>query len=484
MSAGTTSDRFAPARGVADAVMREGQVLYPYRASSPKNQQRWQFGVLAPSGYVERHGSESATMRVECLVEAGRRPAAITVCLRFVRLESRQVEEAVLSGDAPGLAGGRQSWQARQDLDLDGDLHTSWDESIEEEHCVGPIEVGPGVASAAQFGFAGSTRIEQLRSGSGEVAGRLVRTCESLAAELAVAVVDVGCGLFRLAIEVRNTTHWEREAVSRTELVRSCLLACHMVLAADSGRFVSLLDPPERAKAAAQACSQQGCFPVLVGTGGSDDLVLVSPIILYDHPEVAPESPGEMCDATEIDEILALRTLTLTDQEKRQARATDGRAAAIVDLVDDMTPEVFERLHGAVRSLAPASPAPAQSTPALSRPDLAGSVPSYGPAASKQAPPWWDPAVDASVDPSSDSVTVAGHRVSAGTAVVLRPGHGADAQDMFLQGRSATVTGVFHDVDGEVHVAVTVDDDPAADLHDWYGRFRYFRPFELEVHTR
>ena len=85
--------------------------------------------------------------------------------------------------------------------------------------------------------------------------------------------------------------------------------------------------------------------------------MLSSPIILYDHPEVAPGSPGDLYDATEIDEILALRVLTLTEEEKSEARGTDPRAAAIIDRCDEMPPEVWDRLHGAVRTLGPGHPA-------------------------------------------------------------------------------------------------------------------------------
>ena len=93
---------------------------------------------------------------------------------------------------------------------------------------------------------------------------------------------------------------------------------------------------------------------MLVGDG-DDRVMLSSPIILYDHPAVAPESHGDLFDATEIDEILALRVLTLTDEEKAEARGTDPRAAAIVDRIDDMAPEVWERLHGTLRAVAPAA---------------------------------------------------------------------------------------------------------------------------------
>ena len=67
----STTDRFAAARAVADAVLYEGYVLYPYRASAQKNQMRWQFGVLAPGGYAEATGSERSTCRTECVVDPG-----------------------------------------------------------------------------------------------------------------------------------------------------------------------------------------------------------------------------------------------------------------------------------------------------------------------------------------------------------------------------------------------------------------------------
>ena len=225
---------------------------------------------------------------------------------------------------------------------------------------------------------------------------------------------------------------------------------------ARGGRFLSLTDPPAWASDAAAACGRHRCWPVLLGAeGGPDDLVLVSPIILSDRPAVAPESPGDFFDATEIDEMLALRVRTLTDDEKAQARGTDPRAAEIVDRCDTMTPEALGTLHGTVR-------------------DPAGGV------CDQPDTPWWDPEADASVAPESDTVNVAGVPIGKGSAVRLNPLRRADAQDMFLAGQSATVAAVLRDVDGATHVAVTLDADPCNDLHAWYGRYHYFAPEELE----
>jgi hypothetical protein len=96
------------------------------------------------------------------------------------------------------------------------------------------------------------------------------------------------------------------------------------------------------------------------------------------------------------------------------------------------------------------------------------------------ARPWWEPGVDGAVDPERDDVLVGGVRVTRGSTVRLAPGdRSADAQDMFLAGRTATVAAVFHDVDGACHLAVTLDDDPGADLAGAVGRYRYFAPEDV-----
>ena len=110
------------------------------------------------------------------------------------------------------------------------------------------------------------------------------------------------------------------------------------------------VDPPPDLQTFASACHSSGLWPVLVGESGTSDMLLCSPIILYDYPQIAPESPGDLFDATEIDEILSLRILTLTDEEKREMRTSDERARAILERTESLSPEHWSRLHGAVRS--------------------------------------------------------------------------------------------------------------------------------------
>jgi hypothetical protein len=452
------TDRFGAARAVADAVLYEGYVLYPYRASARKNQIRWQFGVLAPKGWAEAEGSERWANRTEVLVDPGQAPV-LRVRVRWLQVQERQVE-------APGVDGRFESVDA---LPAAGVTHVPFAEAVEHEIDVPPLALLPLAGAHAELPITvdAASEAEPILGDDGNFVGRAVRRREAIAGRVRIATEwAAGTGaLLKVVVAVENTVTDHDPAADRDAAMRRSLVAVHTLLAVDDATFVSLLDPPAFAAEAAGGCRSDGTYPVLVGPPGSTDatadVVLSSPIILYDHPAVAPESQGDMFDATEIDEILALRVLTLTDDEKAEARGTDARAAAIVERCDDLPPELWARLHGTIRSLSPSRPEPTAADPG--------------------AKPWWDPGTDAAVDPFTDATTIAGEAVGRGTQVVLRPSRRADAHDMFLAGQPATVAGVFHDVDGAVHLAVTLDDDPAAELYGSTGRFYYFTPEEVEL---
>ena len=466
------------ARRVADTVLYEGYVLYPYRASAGKNRIRWQFGVLAPRLFSEADGSEEWALQTECIVEAGA-GGEVSATVRFLRVQTRGVEEAV----------GDDRFVAVPSLDVDGRFVAAWDEAVEEEiHLSGvrlrDIEEAERVEP---LDLAGSNEIELVVDQGGRLRGRIVRHRLALsgAVRLRASAVEGAPDLVKLQVRVENLTPWCEVGAVRDEVVRRSMAGVHLVLAASDAAFVSMIDPSEEARAAVASCRNLRTWPVLIGEEGARDVVLSAPITLYDYPEVAPESGGDFCDATEIDEILALRVMTLTDEEKRQARGTDARAAEIVDRCDSMPPEIMERLHGAVRSLRMGRDTASAAASEPARGDDEGFVAFGGPGmepsghVGRPEAPWWDPGADASVNPFEDTVMVAGVEVRKGTRVLLRPGRGSDAQDLFIAGFTAVVEGVFHDVDGDVHVAVSLEDDPATELHQWYGRYRYFRPDEL-----
>jgi hypothetical protein len=449
-AAGT--DLFAPALRVADAVLFEGYLLYPYRASAAKNRLRWQFGVLVPPTWTE--GGEPSAHQVECLLEpdAG---AVLHVRVRFLHVQIKNVESVGAGGFTPV-----------PELVVDGTRLLSWDEAVENavdtSVAVSDLLAGERVVP---FRIPPHRMEEPVHEASGALVGRVVRERRQLDGRLVLsAEVLPGPYVLRVRVRVENTA--VTPVGSRAHALRHALVAAHTMLAVTGGEFLSLLEPPEWARPIVDGCENVGVWPVLVGDEDRRDLVLASPIILYDRPAIAPESPGELFDGLENDEILTLRTMALTDEEKREARATDPRAAAIIDRVDTIPPEVLDRLHGAIRSL--------RDLPQHGRP--------AEPEDSTELAPWWDPGADTSVSPETDSVVVAGVSVARGSRVVLRPhGNRTDAQDMFLDGRIATVAAVLRNVDDEWHLAVTPDDDPeVAEVMLAHGRYLYFSPDEVE----
>jgi len=428
------------ARAVADAVLYEGYLLYPYRATSSKNQSRWQFGVLGPQGAADTGLGEDGTLSAQVLVRSYGVPSLSGV-VRFLQLQHRGVERDV--------GGGR--FEPVDELTAGSQMWLSWDEAVECEISIEPSRV-TSLPRTCEISVPAGRDVENVEG------GRIVRTRRSLHGLVAMSADEDG-DLLRLTFEVRNTAP---PAADKDEAIATSLIGTHLLIEVTEGEFVSLLEPPDSAAAAVARCGQHRCFPVLAGPAGETDLVLVSPIILYDHPEIAEQSRGALFDSTEIDEILTLRVMTMTDEEKAQARATDPLAAQLIDRCDSMSPEAMLDLHGVLRN----PHAPTQ------EPGLIPEVPADV--------DWWDPMADTAVRPGLDAILVNGTRVTRGSRVRLRPSRRADAQDLFYADKIARVTSVHEDVDGDQHVGVVLEDDPAADLHDWYGRYLYFAPDEVE----
>jgi len=378
-------------------------------------------------------------------------------------------------------------WREVSVLHVDGSEYTAWDEAAERQQEAAAIVADLlGQGQVREFQTGSGEVSEDLTDAAGRAAGRLIRRWAALDGLIRLDAERVAgpYRALRLRVRVENRTAPADPPRTRDQALRHSLIAAHMLIAVSGGTFLSQTDPPEWAAAETAACVNIGTWPVLAGPADCRDLMLSSPVILYDHPEVAAESAGDLFDATEIDEILTLRTLALTDAEKREARATDPRAAEIMDRLDTMPPEMLERMHGAIRYLR-SVPGPRPEPGAVGSPGAPGDFGELGdpadPVFSRPQVPWWDPGADASVSPETDHVVIAGVRVARGSKVRMRPGsRRADAQDLFLAGRTAVVEAVLHDVDGQVHVAVSPDHDPVAELQRSHGRFLYFAPDEIE----
>jgi hypothetical protein len=346
---------------IANAVLYEGYLLYPYRSSAVKNRQRWNFGVIYPRAYSEMQGGvEPCEMETQCLALGGP-VTALSVKVRCLRLVERVA--GYLAEPVPELPKDAEAaFVPAASIDIDGSRYESWQEAAECEMNLPGLHFAILAAQPVRrrFAFPATKTVEPVRDAAGMVAGLIVRTQAPLECWIEIGIDEPqdrsseGDALFRIGVRISNATPFTGAAIARDGALAGSLLSAHTIIHLRDGEFVSLLEPPPQYQEAAAACRNVGTWPVLAGEAGQRDTVLSSPIILYDYPQIAPESPGDLFDGAEIDEILSLRILTLTDEEKSAMRRSDERARLILDRTETLPPEHFMKLHGALRGLHPA----------------------------------------------------------------------------------------------------------------------------------
>ena len=296
-------------------MLYEGYVLWPYRRSAMKNQHRWTFGGVYPRAHSEGREDDPWVMQTQCLLDADA-DASVEVRVRFLHV----VERAVFEGS-----------RRVDELTVDGERYLAWDEAVEREiEASGPVRIDAGSA------------VQKL----GDV-GALVRSWHGLEGTVEVAAEPLAQRLQRMTVRITNTTPWP--GGPREEVLRRTFCSTHTVLHCPRGEFVSLTDPPPEHRDAASACRNEGTWPVLVGEPPARHTLLSSPIILEDYPRVAPESPGDLFDGGEIDQMLVLNILALTDEEKAEMRDSDPRTREILERTEALSAEQLMRLHGAIR---------------------------------------------------------------------------------------------------------------------------------------
>jgi hydrogenase maturation protease len=335
---------------VVNAVLYEGYILYPYRASI-KNRQRWTFGGLYPEPYCRvQNSADLSSNQTECLLRAGR-DAMLEVTVRFLHLMERTVG-AVTSRSADV----KIDFRPVESLEIGGRTYRSWQEAEVREVKLPALSLKKLLISSEVHTFSWPDRqwLEPLRGLVGDIEGALARAQRAVAGAVTVGAVECDEGLFKISVRVANHTPLEPSSVSgRDQALLRTLVSSHTVLQVTGGEFVSLTDPPEDCVRWAAECKNIGVWPVLVGAAGSHSAMLASPIILPDHPQIAAESPGDLFDGTEIDEILTLRILTLTEEEKRAAAALDERSRGLLMRTEALAREQLQGLHGVLRTPRP-----------------------------------------------------------------------------------------------------------------------------------
>ena len=323
---------------IAEAVLYEGYILWPYRRSATKNQQRWTFGGVYPRAYSEARGEDDPwIMQTQCSL-LGDEASTVEVQVRFLHVTERKV--GVKKGEALEFV---------EELRVGGELYLPWDEATEREIAVGRFELSELLESSKRVGIEipeGSSE-EPVVDPTGDAVGAVVRSWRALCGTVEVEAEPLRDGLFRVTVRISNTTPWGGE--DRESTLKQAFASTHTVLEVEGGEFVSLMDPPEEFREAVRGCENLKTWPVLVGEEGERSMMLSSPIILYDYPQIAPESPGDLFDGGEIDQLLILNILTLTDEEKEEMRASDPKAREILERCESLSQEQLMSLHGVVR---------------------------------------------------------------------------------------------------------------------------------------
>jgi hypothetical protein len=419
---------------IVDAVLYEGYILYPYRSSAQKNRQRFTFGRVYPRAYSDAEkGAEPFLMQTQCLATTQSEEAGVEVTYRFLHLMTREI----LRLPEPLL-------DLRQDLDttgfetvpelqVDGQRYLAWEEATEGEIAlpVQRIQRLCNRAVSSLFTFNACESLEPIRNGNGAIAGLIRRRQSALSGEIELSAEPLSAQLMKITAAVLNHTFVpERELGSQRAVLARTFASTHTVLHLEGAEFVSLMDPPLDLKDTARACRNEGTWPVLVGDEetGERSTMLSSPIILYDYPRIAPESPGELFDGTEIDEILTLRVMTMTDSEKEEMRQTDERARQILERTESLSNDDLLKMHGVLRELRPFDH------------DIFGS------------------------DRRLAVVLVHGLELRAGDRVKIRPKARADIMDIALDGKTAVIEAIEEDAESRIHLALVIDEDPGKDL--------------------
>jgi hypothetical protein len=286
---------------ITNAIFYEGYLLYPYRASAIKNQYRWTFGTIFPESCAEI--GERSWIEAQCLIQIDE-ASSVQVQLRFLHLYRPNRE-------------------------------VSWEESIE---CQFTTEFSARKTNETSqykaFVFPGRRDLQQ----------------KTLAGELSCQIEKIRSQIYKLKIRVLNKTPLsELDGKNRQVALLSAFASAHLLLTVQHGSFLSQLEPPLEFSDATACCISTGVFPVLIGSPGDTHRMLCSPIVLYDYPQIAPETTGDFFDGTEIDELLCLRVRTLSEEEKIAIRNGDLKAQKILDSSEALSGEQLQQLHGTYR---------------------------------------------------------------------------------------------------------------------------------------
>ncbi len=281
---------------IADAILYEGYNLFPFRKSALKNRKRFNFGIVSPQSWAENRENETYFQQTEALIFSEKEDFEISVKVRFLQIENQN-----------------DDWQKVLPRTVERKFNSA--EVLKEK-------------SAFDFEF--STE-ENFREISGEIEIFAEKPEENP---------------FKLNLNLSNKTDLENHF--EENILPSSFVSTHSILQIENGRFISLLETKKELEKYAKSLENIGVFPVLVGDKEKQNAMLSSPIILYDFPEVSESSFDNFFDGTEIDELMVLSILALSDAEKEEIKKTDEKAAKILEKLEKADAQDLLKLHASM----------------------------------------------------------------------------------------------------------------------------------------
>lgn len=353
---------------LADAILYEGYLLYPYRKSAIKNHYRFNFGLIEPNDYFQTQVLVSGIYQ------------NLDVNVRFLQNQKRQI----IDNEGNKL----------ERYEFENQIFETWDEVVERN-----IKTN----KSTDFSFEIETNEEELIKGK----AKYLRKTENVKGKVIIESKKIKENLVRLTVKIFNHSKTEK------------FISTHAVLSIENAEFVSLLEFENEFEIEVKSLKQKNLFPVLI----EKNVMLASPIILYDYPQIAPESMGDFYDSTEIDELLTLRILTMTEHEKKEANSLDSHAQKIIQQTEKTE---LMNLHGVFR----------------------------------------------------EEIS----NIKIGQKVRLKPKNSADAFDFFLQDKIAIIEKIEEDLEGKKHYAVVLENDEGREFgfDKFIGHRFFFNQEELE----
>ncbi|MGI8952070.1 MAG: hypothetical protein ACR2FN_10845 [Chitinophagaceae bacterium] len=331
---------------ITQTLLYEGYALYPYHRSAIKNQKPIPFGVVFPQQYNIYNEHSHSKMQTQCIV-TGSDNLQINISVRFLHLLKVEIFEKDLQQKTS-----ESDFVQVHNVSLNGKIYQAGWQTIERKISTGNLQISQLIKNRKVI-FIKFDKVydtTNISDENGETVAKQINSVSQIKGTIIVEAESVKNtqNAFRITVTVTNTTPFENtEAITRDEVLTQSFLSTHIILNTSDGQFISHQDPDEKWKTVIDECANINTWPILIDEANTT--LLSSPIILYDHPQINPQSHGDLFDSTEIEEALLLHVNLLSDEEKKRISQSDEKLQAMLKKVGEITPEELINFHSGLK---------------------------------------------------------------------------------------------------------------------------------------